>query len=128
MANPFKKYSERFSESFFWKTLSRYARKIGLKTVYTALLLFYAYRQPETPGWAKNIILGTLGYLLSPFDAIPDLSPIIGYTDDIGVLSFGLVTVAGYVNDKVRGQAREKIKKWFGDNEQPELEEVDKVL
>jgi len=128
MTNPFKKYADRFSEFGFWKTLSLYARKIGLKAVYSALLLFYAYRQPDTPAWAKNIILGTLGYLLAPFDAIPDLSPIIGYTDDIGVLSFGLVTVAGYVNEKVREQARERVKKWFGDGEHKELEEVDKVL
>ncbi|NUO02980.1 MAG: DUF1232 domain-containing protein [Saprospiraceae bacterium] len=128
MTNPFKQYSDRFSEYGFWKTLNRYARKVGLKAVYSALLMFYAYRQPETPYWAKRIIIGTLGYLLSPIDAIPDLSPLIGYTDDVGVLSFGLVTVAAYINDKVRGQAREKIKKWFGDGEQKELEEVDQVL
>lgn len=128
MTNPFKQYADRFSEFGFWKTLSRYARKIGLKSVYSALLLFYAYRQPETPYWAKRIVLGTLGYLLAPFDAIPDLSPIIGFTDDIGILSFGLVTVAAYINDKVRQEARDKIKRWFGEVEHKELEEVDKLL
>ncbi len=128
MANPFKKYADRFSENGFWKTLNHYARKIGLKAVYSALLLFYAYRQPETPYWAKRIIIGTLGYLLSPIDAIPDLSPIIGYTDDIGVLAFGVVTVAAYINEKVRTQAREKVTRWFGDGGQEVMEEVDKTL
>jgi len=128
ISNPFKKYSDRFSEGSFWKVLNRYARKIGLKAVYSALLLFYAYRQPGTPSWAKNIIIGALGYLLSPIDAIPDLSPLIGYTDDIGVLSFGLVTIAGYINETVREQARGKVKRWFGEDTTGEMEEVDKVL
>ncbi|MCB0641234.1 MAG: DUF1232 domain-containing protein, partial [Phaeodactylibacter sp.] len=92
--NPFKKYMPSFSEGNFWEKVRRYAQQAGLKTVYTALLLFYAFKRKDTPAWAKNIILGTLGYFLAPIDAIPDLTPILGYTDDIGVLSFGLVTIA----------------------------------
>ncbi len=128
MTNPLKKYASRFSEHGFWRTLNRFAQKIGLKAVYSALLMFYAYRQPETPFWAKRIIIGTLGYLLSPIDAIPDLSPIIGYTDDMGILSFGLVTVAAYINDKTRKEAREKISRWFGEVPDEALNDVDRVL
>ena len=100
----------------------------GTKGVYSALLLFYAYRRKETPAWAKSIILGALGYLLTPIDAIPDLSPIIGYTDDIGVLSFGLVTIAGYINDEVRENARKQLSRWFKQYDEQDLLEVDKQL
>jgi len=86
-------FRNQFSDSAFWKKTSALARKAGMKTVYTALLLFYAYRRPETPLWAKNIVIGALGYLIAPIDWLPDLTPIIGFTDDIGVLSFGLVAV-----------------------------------
>ena len=69
-----------------------------------------------------------LGYFLAPIDAIPDLSPIIGYTDDIGVLSFGLVTIAAYVNKEVRDQARGRLKNWFGEYDPKQLEPVDEKI
>lgn len=91
-------------------------------------MLFYAYKRKDTPVWAKNIVLGVLGYFLSPIDWMPDLTPIIGFTDDIGVLSFGLVTIAAYVNEEVRKQAREKLKLWFGEYDPTPLTEVDQQL
>ena len=126
--NPFKKYINRFAESKFWRKLSFYARQAGIKTTYAALLLFFAYQRKDTPAWAKRIVLGTLGYLISPIDVLPDLTPILGYTDDFGALTFGLVTIAAYVNPDVKGKAREKLQKWFGDFDPKELEEVDKQL
>ncbi len=128
MKNPFVTYSKKFSENKLWKKFSRFARKIGIKSVYSALLLFFAFRRSDTPKWAKNIILGVLGYLLSPIDAIPDLSPILGYTDDLGVLGFGLVTVAAYINQEVRDKARKKLHDWFGDYDAEQLKEVDDKL
>lgn len=128
MKNPFNKYGKLFSEEGFWSKIKNYAKQAGLKAIYSCLLLFYAYRRSETPSWAKNIILGTLGYFLAPIDAIPDLSPIIGYTDDIGVLSFGLVTVAAYVNDEVKEKAKLQLAKWFDDYDEKDLEEVEEVL
>lgn len=128
MKNPFKNYIGKFSVRGFWQKLGAYAKQAGIKTVYSSLLLFYAYRRKETPPWAKNIIFGTLGYFLAPIDAIPDLSPIIGYTDDIGVLSFGLVTIASYINQEVRENARERLKKWFGEYDPKAIEEVEKTL
>ncbi|MCB0578567.1 MAG: DUF1232 domain-containing protein [Phaeodactylibacter sp.] len=128
MKNPFKPYIRQFSESKFWEKISHFAQQAGVKTVYSALLLFYAYRRKETPTWAKSIVLGTLGYLIAPFDALPDLTPIIGYTDDLGVLSFGLVTIACYINDNVRAKAREQLGKWFKDYQEEDLKEVDARL
>ena len=123
-----KKYQNKFSEIKLWSLLKNSAKKIGLKSVYSALLLFYAYRRKETPTWAKRIILGTLGYLLAPFDMVPDLSPIIGFTDDVGILSFGLVTIAAFINDDVKGRAKDHLKKWFGEYDETELESVDAKL
>ncbi|MFN7119044.1 MAG: YkvA family protein [Saprospiraceae bacterium] len=128
MKNPFRKYTKKFSENKLWQKFSRFARQIGIKAVYSALLMFYAYRRTDTPKWAKNIILGVLGYLLTPIDAIPDLSPILGYTDDLGVLSFGLVTIAAYINKDVREQARKKLQDWFGEYDEQEIKEIDDKL
>ncbi len=121
-------YKDSYSEKKLWKKLSKFAKAIGVKTTYTVLLLYYAYRRKETPRWAKNIVLGALGYLIAPIDAIPDLSPIIGFTDDLGVLSFGLVAIGAYVNQDVKNKARKKLNKWFGTVDGEELEDVDGMI
>jgi len=123
-----EEYKGRFSEIKLWSKLKKFARQAGVKTVYTVLLLFYAYKRKDTPGWAKKLIIGVLGYFLAPIDAIPDLTPFIGLTDDFSLLSVGLVTIAGYVNKEVREQAREKLKAVFGEYDPNELVEIDKRL
>jgi uncharacterized membrane protein YkvA (DUF1232 family) len=115
-------------ESSFWKKIAKYAKSAGLKVVYSALLLYYAYRRKDTPTWAKRIITGTLAYFISPLDAIPDLTPFLGFTDDLGVLGIGLVMVAGYINEEVRANARANLASWFGEVDEAELKEVDDKL
>jgi uncharacterized membrane protein YkvA (DUF1232 family) len=123
-----ERYRRFFSERNFWSVIGRFAQRLGIKTVYTALLMYYAYRRKETPFWAKNIVIGVLGYLLTPLDFLPDLTPIIGFTDDIGLLSFGLVTIASFINQDVRNQAREKLTKWFPKFVENDIREVEEKL
>ena len=108
--------------------LSARLKTVGVKLTYSALLLYYAYDRKDTPTWAKNIILGSLAYLVSPFDSIPDLTPFLGFTDDIGVLSFGLVTIACYINEEVRANAKEKVHRYFKVVDEEDLLEVDAKL
>lgn len=96
-----------------FKKLQGYARELGVRAVYSTLLLYYTYHQKETPGWARKIVLGAIAYLINPFDVIPDLTPLVGYSDDIGILGFALVTISGYINMEVKINARKKAKQWF---------------
>ncbi|MEK7253830.1 MAG: YkvA family protein [Bacteroidota bacterium] len=128
MKIPLSKYVRHFTENRLLNKLAHFARQAGLKTVYSVLLLFYAFKRKDTPAWAKRIIFGVLGYFIAPIDAIPDLSPIIGYTDDVGMLSFGLVMIAAYINDEVKIKARKKLKEWFGEYDLQDLATVDKQL
>ncbi len=121
----FKKF---FHPVKFIGQLGAVVRKAGVQTTYSGLLLFYAYNRKETPPWAKRIIIGMLGYLLAPIDAIPDLVPVFGYTDDIGLLSFGLVTIAAYIDDNVKSSAKEKMNKWFPNLKPADIQAVDKKL
>jgi hypothetical protein len=130
MTNPFKKYADRFSEFGFWKTLSLVCPKNWPEG---GVQLRFCCSTPiasrKRQAWAKNIILGTLGYLLAPFDAIPDLSPIIGYTDDIGVLSFRAWSpLPGMSMRRCAERRGSGSRSGLGINEHAELEEVDKVL
>ena len=128
MKNPFKKYADYFSGNSLSGKIKNYFKEAGIKVIYSALLLYYAYTRKETPVWARNIILGVLGYFIAPIDALPDLTPLIGYTDDLGVLSFGLVTLACYINKDVRQKAKDKLRHWFGNYNEDDLADVDAQL
>ncbi len=69
----------------------------------------------QTPAWAKSIVYGALGYFILPIDAIPDLAPVIGYTDDLGVLAAAVAAISAYISKDVRAKAEQKMKNWFGD-------------
>jgi uncharacterized membrane protein YkvA (DUF1232 family) len=55
-----------------------------------------------------------LGYLIFPFDAIPDIIPGVGYTDDVSVIVAAFSTVALYIKDEHKKLANEKIKSLLG--------------
>lgn len=121
MKNP-NGYAKEYSESGFKGKLIRYAKFAGREVVEKALWLYYASRSPATPIWAKTAIYGALGYFISMIDAIPDLTPLVGYTDDLGVLVAALATVSAYITPEVKVKANEKLRQWFG--EQDELAET----
>ena len=124
----FKAYRKHFSEAKFWNKLRSQARRLGIQAAYAALLLFYAYRRPETPTWSRSIILGVLGYFLAPLDFIPDLTPLLGYTDDLSVLLFGLATIAVHVDEEVKEKARARLHTWFDELPPGELKQVEERL
>lgn len=107
--------SRSFTPGKFWKKLTPNARGIGRGAVEKALYLYYALQNPATPKWARRAIYGALGYFILPLDAIPDLAPLIGYTDDVAIMAAALATVSFYITPEVKQQARQKLSSWFGD-------------
>jgi len=107
-------FEQAFSEQGFWDKLKRYAKSAGKDVVEKALLLYYAAQEEKAPAWAKATIAGALGYFIVPLDAIADLTPAVGYADDLGVLALAIAAVATYINDDVRDKAAGKMRDWFG--------------
>ena len=108
-------YAAAFSDDGFWSKLAGFAKAAGSEVVEKALWLYYAFQHKGTPAWAKTAIVAALGYFISPIDAIPDLLPMVGYADDLGVLALAVATVAAYIDQAVRDQAAAKMRDWFGD-------------
>jgi uncharacterized membrane protein YkvA (DUF1232 family) len=115
MSEESKNYKGDSSGESFWEKFKRFAIKAGKEAIEKALLLYYAARSPKTPAWAKTTCYGALGYFISPIDAIPDITPVVGFADDLGVLVLALTTVAAYIDQKVRDKATSKMKSWFGE-------------
>ena len=109
-----KNYSQDYSESSFWKKLSKYAVDAGHEVVEEALVLFYSLEDQQVPAWAKSTILFALGYFISPVDAIPDFIPVLGYTDDLAVLTLAFGTIRMYVSAETVARAKRKAVEWFG--------------
>lgn len=105
---------EEYSESGFWNKMKHFARKAGKDVIEKALWLYYAAQRPETPKWAKTIIFGALAYFIAPMDAIPDLTPLVGFSDDLGALAAALTMVSLYIDDTVKRSAAQKLQSWFG--------------
>ena len=116
------KYEKDYSETSFWKKVRKYAAKAGGKVIYNALLSYYALQSPDTPGWAKTVILGALGYFIAPIDIIPDVTPAVGFVDDLGVLIAAVATVAVCITPEMKSQAKRQLKDWFGDSEIAQIE------
>jgi uncharacterized membrane protein YkvA (DUF1232 family) len=82
---------ERVREGFLPKI-----RKVAAKVPFAAdaLSVWWAARDPETPVAAKGMMLAALAYFVLPTDAIPDILPAIGFTDDAAVFA-ALMAILG---------------------------------
>lgn len=120
----FMSYKDKFSANGFVEKISRIAKRAGAKLVYVALVLYYTLQSDKVSVKDKAVIIGALGYLISPLDLIPDAFPIAGLTDDLTVLLFVLKKVWGDVSDDVKEKAKAKLAQWFDEDEIEETEEL----
>ena len=116
-------YTEKYSEEDFWTKIKNNVTNIGISLIYKALQLYYVAQSPKCPMKVKAGIYGALGYLISPFDIIPDFTPIAGYTDDAAAIGVALILAQMYIDDNIRAQAKGKIKDIFGAKALEKLDE-----
>jgi len=119
------KYAKYFSEQSLWEKLREYAKTAGAKVVYAVLLLYYTMESKTVGIKTKLSIAAALGYFILPTDAIFDLTPLIGYSDDLGVALFVLSQIATNITPEIREKAKQKLAEWFGDVDPEELKQID---
>ena len=107
------KFEKEFTEGYFWDKVKSYARVAGENVLEPALTMYNASKDAATPGWAKTVIYGALGYFISPIDAIPDLTPLIGYSDDLGVLVAATATIISHIKQEHKDKAKKTLSQWF---------------
>ena len=117
-------YAGKFSQSEFVEKISRVAKRAGAKLVYAALILFYTLQSDKISTKDKALIIGALGYLISPLDVVPDAIPIVGLSDDLGVLLYVLKTVWTDIDPSIKEQAKKKLDQWFDDDEIREIDDL----
>lgn len=68
--------------------------------------LYLAARHPDTPWYAKLLIVVIVAYALSPIDLIPDFIPIAGYLDDLVLIPMGIALAIRIVPPQVLAECR----------------------
>ncbi len=74
-----------FVESNIWTKLEAVGKKISFAKDILALVNYM--RDPLVSWHRKAIVVTALIYFISPIDTIPDLTPLFGYLDDLGVIT-----------------------------------------
>ena len=120
----FMSYANKFSQSEFVEKISRIAKRAGSKLVYAALILYYTLQSDRVSKTDKAIIIGALGYMISPLDVIPDAIPSVGLTDDFAALMYVLKKVWTDIDPTIIEQAKEKLSKWFDEEEICEVTDI----
>lgn len=82
----------------FWPTLKRALRQIPFSRDVVAS--FYCATDRETPLRVRGILLAALGYFVLPLDTIPDMFALIGFTDDIAVLTTAIALISGHIKER----------------------------
>ena len=102
-----------YSDEGFWEKVTKYAKDAGESALTPALKMYYAATDEKTPAWAKSTIYAALAYFISPVDAVPDILPVVGYSDDVAILLAALGATAAHITAEHVSKAEETLQRWF---------------
>ena len=88
----------------FWTKLKRVAAKLPFAE--DLLAAYYCAFDRETPRHVQVALLGAIAYFILPFDFVPDMLPVLGFTDDAAVLATALRLVANHLRPEHRAAAK----------------------
>ena len=98
----------------FWRKLKRVAAHLPFAE--DLLAAYYCAFDRQTPRHVQTALLGAIAYFILPFDFIPDMLPVLGFTDDAAVLAAAIRTVASHITPAHRDAAREMLRRGIGND------------
>ncbi len=82
----------------FWRKLKRVAAQLPFAE--DLLAAYYCAFDRQTPRHVQASLLGAIAYFILPFDFVPDVMPILGFTDDAAVLATAIRMVASHITTR----------------------------
>ena len=98
----------------FWIKFKRVVAKLPFAE--DLLAAYYCAFDKQTPRHVQGALLGAIAYFILPFDFIPDMLPVLGFTDDAAVLATAIRLVANHVTKDHREAARAALKRGIDDD------------
>lgn len=105
-----KKFEEKveYIDEQFPKKLKKSEKRISFLEDVIAL---YKYLKDDSVKWyRKLIVVSALLYFISPIDNIPDLAPLVGYLDDLGVIAAAIKYIGSEIQPYYRFKPTKKEK------------------
>lgn len=99
----------------FWSKLKRLAVKLPFAE--ELLAAYYCAFDRQTPRHVQAALLGAIAYFILPFDFVPDMLPILGFTDDAAVLATALRLVASHIKPEHHEAAKAAIARGLANGE-----------
>ena len=93
----------------FWIKLKQVAAKLPFAE--DLLAAYYCAFDKKTPRHVQASLLGAVAYFILPFDFMPDVLPVLGFTDDAAILATAIRMVAGHITQEHREAARAALKR-----------------
>src|SRR5881275_783443 len=84
------------------------------------LAAYYCAFDKETPRHVQAALLGAVAYFILPFDFMPDMLPVLGFTDDAAVLATAIRIVAGHITQEHRDAARAALRRGIDNADVPQ--------
>lgn len=110
-----QKYGTYYSDNRFWKKVERVAKKVGATVMLPVFTLYYMLQDDKVSFQHKAYIVGALGYFILPIDLIPDgILPVIGFTDDIAVMTLILKLVNDSITPEIKAHANARVSEIIG--------------
>lgn len=111
--NELTSYQKYYSDNNLWSKISSAAKRIGYEMTYYLLVLYYTMLSPNVSIKNKAVICGALGYFILPADLMPDIIPILGFTDDLAAIKLAYDSIKVSVTPDIEVKARTKAGQWF---------------
>lgn len=89
---------EKQVQAKFWPTLKRAVRHIPFSR--DVIAAYYCAVDRRTPTRVRGVLLAALAYFVMPFDFLPDVFVMVGFTDDVAVLAAALRMIQGHIADR----------------------------
>lgn len=93
----------------FWIKLKKVVGKLPFAE--DLLAAYYCAFDRETPRHVQAALLGAIAYFVLPFDFIPDMLPVLGFTDDAAILATAIRLVSAHILPEHREAARAALKR-----------------
>jgi len=93
----------------FWIKLKQVVAKLPFAE--DLLAAYYCAFDSQTPRHVQASLLGAIAYFVLPFDFVPDLLPVLGFTDDAAILATAIRMVASHITPEHRDAARAALKR-----------------
>ena len=93
----------------FWIKFKRVMSKLPFAE--DLLSAYYCAFDKETPRHVQAALLGAVAYFILPFDFMPDMLPLLGFTDDAAILATAIRMVSSHITQEHRDAARAALKR-----------------